>query len=459
MNELEKELIEKNLISDNLKRNIFRECEIIGFDIDHTLALYNLTNLSELMYKAFLKYLIDIKEYPKCLDIFCAEQELKNVGNSKFSFLTKDNFYKMAGVEILIDSKNGNCLKLSHHGFVLKAFHGMRELKESEIKAIYGEDMKIPEKYNYSYEKNHNEHYFYIQGYFENHISSLYSFLVELIDLGLFITEQEILFNDVSYINYNPDNIIKAYERSVIDIIETINFTWTVPAENKIQETGYLFPEIFSNPCKYLCKNSAKYVLILLKRLGKRIFYASNSHREFAHLIIKHALGEDYIEFFDIGVSLCRKPKFFDDGHDISEIYFCFVNHQSQKQKDKIFLSELINDDSKFEMLKKHKAIESNSFEVVKLFYEKLLNKNSLKYIFIGDSILNDCVAPVRYAKIQAIAILEFINCFYHGIKHDNLGEKWTLSQDKEVEQVHIKVTREHAEFAISNVQSLRFFI
>jgi len=77
---------------------------------------------------------------------------------------------------------------------------------------------------------------------------------------------------------------------------------------------GRFFPEIVKNPLKYIqAQPSLRESLIKLKRAGKKLFLATNSHTEYSNLIMTTTLGDDWRSFFDIICCYCRKPLFFWD--------------------------------------------------------------------------------------------------------------------------------------------------
>ena len=402
--------------------------------------MYNLTTLGELLYISFVRYLTEYKNYPNILNIFDLVQESQNLSSENLKFLNKENYYKFSGVELLIDYEFGNCLKISEDQIILKAIHGIKELNEKEIIEIYGKEMKIPKEYNYTYDVTKTDHYHYMMGYFEYQFSGIFSLCVELFDLGLL----EIIGEE------------RPYHRIFHDIFDALLFNYSAN-DKKMEESGYFYPEIFRNPKKYLCKNSARDALILIKKAGLKTFFATNSYIEFGELIIKNSLGEDYEDLFDLCISYSKKPHFFRLSSDLNQVGFKFPGCEQKKyDKEKILFNNLNEDQELFIELKEKKSIICQSFEVCELFFEKILQKKNLKYLYVGDSILNDCVSTAKNENIKVILIIEFIDSFYHGVKPDNLSEIWHLDIKKEIQQYHVKVAREHAEFSISNVQSLK---
>jgi HAD superfamily 5'-nucleotidase-like hydrolase len=106
-------------------RNLKMESiELIGFDMDYTLALYQQERLEQLSIELTLKKLIENRGYPKAiLD------------------LTYDS--KLAIRGIVIDRQHGNVFKMDKHGYVGRVYHGMRELSEEESTELYRRHTKI----------------------------------------------------------------------------------------------------------------------------------------------------------------------------------------------------------------------------------------------------------------------------------------------------------------------------
>ena len=94
------------------------EIELIGFDMDYTLALYNQRNLERLSIQCTLEKLIAKHDYP--------ESVLKLDYNPEFA---------VRG--IVIDRRYGNLLKMDRFGHVGRVYHGHRLLSKEERRALY----------------------------------------------------------------------------------------------------------------------------------------------------------------------------------------------------------------------------------------------------------------------------------------------------------------------------------
>src|SRR5690242_3014583 len=105
-----------------------KKIKYIGLDMDHTLIRYNIKNFENLVYKLVVEKLIKDKNYP---------EELR-----KFQFTFSD-----AIRGLIIDSKNGNILKLSRFAAIRKSYHGTKEISFANQKKIYRSiyvDLKDP---------------------------------------------------------------------------------------------------------------------------------------------------------------------------------------------------------------------------------------------------------------------------------------------------------------------------
>ncbi len=94
------------------------EIDLIGFDMDYTLALYNQKNLEGLSIKCTLDKLIKQRGYP--------EDILK---------LKYDPLFAVRG--LVVDRKHGNIFKMDRYGHVGRVFHGKRPLGKEERHLLY----------------------------------------------------------------------------------------------------------------------------------------------------------------------------------------------------------------------------------------------------------------------------------------------------------------------------------
>ncbi len=92
-----------------------KKIKLIGLDMDHTLVRYNTKNFEELVFKLVIDKLIEKKHYPEI------------IRNVTFNF-------NDAIRGLVIDSKNGNILKLSRYAAIRHSHHGTRPISFAEQK-------------------------------------------------------------------------------------------------------------------------------------------------------------------------------------------------------------------------------------------------------------------------------------------------------------------------------------
>ena len=197
-----------------------KKIKYIGLDMDHTLIRYNIKNFETLVYTMVVESLIKDKKYP---------EELR-----KLQFNFSD-----AIRGLIIDSKNGNILKLSRYAAIRKSYHGTKEIGFSEQKKIYRSiyvDLKDP-------------NYIAIDTSFSIAFCVLYGQLIDLKDK-------------------NPDDL-PSYSKISSDVIGAVN---------KVHEDGSLKEYITRHMDEYVLQE--KEVVDGLKsyiRYGKKIFLLTNS--------------------------------------------------------------------------------------------------------------------------------------------------------------------------------------
>lgn len=250
-----------------------KKIKLIGLDMDHTLIRYNSKNFESLVYKLVVDKLIEEKQYPP---------EIK-----KFKF----NFDE-AIRGLIIDSKNGNILKLSRYGAIRHSYHGTRLINYAEQKQIY--------RSTYVDLNDHN--YFAIDTSFSIAFCVLYSQLIDLKD--------ELVHE------------LPSYAVIALDVLSTVD---------KIHSDGSLKLCISKNLDAYVLKE--KEVVEGLQRyinLGKKIFLLTNSEFFYTKLLLEYAIdpflekGKTWKDLFEYVITLANKPRFFYDN-----LKFLSINPES----------------------------------------------------------------------------------------------------------------------------------
>lgn len=239
-----------------------KKIKYIGLDMDHTLIRYHIKNFETLVYQMVIDCLIKDKKYPDDL--------------LKLKFVFTD-----AIRGLIIDSKNGNILKLSRFAAIRTSYHGTKEISFDEQKKFYRSvyvDLKDP-------------NYIAIDTSFSIAFCVLYSQLIDLKD-------------------QRPHDL-PSYSMIASDVINSVN---------KVHEDGTLKAYISNHMEKFILQDPAVVKgLKWYKTFGKKFFLLTNSQYNYTDLLLKYAIepflekGESWHDLFEYVITLANKPRFFYD--------------------------------------------------------------------------------------------------------------------------------------------------
>src|SRR5215208_1840246 len=95
--------------------------DLVGFDMDYTLAMYHLRRLEELAFQMTLERLVRYCGYPR-----------------EISSLRYDPEFVIRG--LVLDKHAGNIFKMDRHNHVGRCYHGRRPLAWDERKRLYRDE-------------------------------------------------------------------------------------------------------------------------------------------------------------------------------------------------------------------------------------------------------------------------------------------------------------------------------
>jgi HAD superfamily 5'-nucleotidase-like hydrolase len=230
----------------------------IGFDMDHTLVMYNREEFESLAFRETLKKFIEAG-YPE------------ELGELEF----KPNFLIRG---LLVDMDRGNILKVDGHKYVKTAFHGTKKLdKETRHKLYNSESFKAQE------------------------------FLS--VDTFFALSEVQLFVEIVDYMDANPKKIKKTFREVYDDLRKFIDLSH---ADGSIKNV------VMADPGRFVRKD--KYLSTALMRLvdgGKTVFLLTNSGWEYTNRMMSYILDGEHDEFpswrdyFDYVIVASGKPGFF----------------------------------------------------------------------------------------------------------------------------------------------------
>jgi HAD superfamily 5'-nucleotidase-like hydrolase len=239
-----------------------KKMKYIGFDMDHTLIRYQTQHFEALVYELVIKELLTHKKYPDAIQTL----------NFHFSDAIRG---------LVVDSKNGNILKLNRYSAIRQSYHGTKKINYAEQKQFYRS----------IYVDLSDSNYMAIDTSFSIAFCVLYAQLVDLKD--------------------EMPQSLPSYDVMAWDVLKSVD---------KVHANGSLKQYISKNLDHFVIKEPE--VVEGLKRLthhGKKIFILTNSEYYYTNLLLEYAIdpflkeGESWRDLFEYTITLANKPRFFYD--------------------------------------------------------------------------------------------------------------------------------------------------
>jgi 5'-nucleotidase len=251
----------KIFVNRNLRLD---KIEVIGFDMDYTLAIYKKLKIEELAFNITVEKLIAKRGYPA---------EIKRVRYEADRVIRG----------LVCDKKRGNIFKMDRYGHIGRVYHGATELaKEDRIKLYRTKRVEL-DSYNYAW----------VDTLFALPEACLYSQMVEFFDSV-------------------EDPAVKkpsSYRQLYQDIRECID---EAHADNSLKSVIKKNPELFIERELELA-----HALHRLRSSGKRLFVLTNSAWDYTDVVMRYLLDgmlegyPSWKNFFDYIIVGARKPLFF----------------------------------------------------------------------------------------------------------------------------------------------------
>jgi 5'-nucleotidase len=233
------------------------QIEVIGFDMDYTLAIYRQEEIDQLSIEATAQKLV-ARGYPPSL--------------LQMSYATK---FPIRG--LLVDTKFGNVIKTDRYRYAKKAYHGTRALTSDERKQLYQGKRIRP-----------GPNYHSIDTLYALSEVTVFSAVVDTLDAGGTSVEYPKLFQDV---------------RDCID---------------EAHRDGTIKTRILGDLGRYIERDpDLPATLHKLRSAGKRLFLLTNSELAYTDKVMRYLLDKNLSEYrswrsyFDAIISDARKPSFF----------------------------------------------------------------------------------------------------------------------------------------------------
>lgn len=328
------------------------DCDVIGFDLDHTLCRYHLKETSRLIYESFGRYLVEHRGYDK---------DLLELTPATWDFCFKG---------LVVDLEDGNLVKLSEDGTVLRATHGTRDLSTEELLRHYNptQEWKHFQSLNTSFTRS-AKYYFY-DNYFDLPGALLCARVFDMFHKQGKEVNSEFWKDMIAAIDHN-------YNTSAFK-----------------EDAGTYFPCVKRDPGRYLqpCSDSVKTWLRTMKNAGKVLLLITSSHSDYCRLICEHILGKDFEELFDVIITNALKPGFFS-----------LVPHQRP-------FRNLVNDEEESEglpSLDKPGWYSQGNWPHLHELLKTMTGKSEPKVVYFGDSMRSDMFPASSFGKWETVMIVE----------------------------------------------------
>ena len=242
-------------VNRNLKMGSIRW---IGFDMDHTLALYNRNFIEALAFDLAREALIRERGYTKAL------REARY-----------DPVFGIRG--LVVDKQRGNILKMDQFSYVARAYHGKSILDREARKSIYS-----PRTLTLS-----DERYWTSDTLFGLPEVSLYASAVEVLENSQDEFDTWKLFDDIRY---------------SVDLVHRDGSLKRIILE-RLSEC-------------FLADHNLTRTLDRFRQAGHKLFLLTNSDYSYTDKVLDHVLsdavgGKKWSQYFDLIVVDAKKPDFF----------------------------------------------------------------------------------------------------------------------------------------------------
>jgi len=244
--------------------------EMVGFDMDYTLAIYNQARIEELSMRATLHKLVTAKGYPAAIQ-----------------GLAYDPMLAVRG--LVVDRVNGNIFKPDRYGFPGRARHGLSTIDRARVGELYQrERMRLS-----------NQRYAWIDSLFALPEAVLYACLVDYFD-----THDTPGKPDYTTLwEHIRECIDLAHRDGSIKAIVSVELPDYVERDEGLADALHKF-----------------------RSSGKRLFLLTNSAWDYTSQVMSYLLDgvrggyPSWRNYFDIIVVSAAKPEFFTDDHPFVEL-------------------------------------------------------------------------------------------------------------------------------------------
>ncbi|HVP69395.1 MAG TPA: HAD-IG family 5'-nucleotidase [Anaeromyxobacteraceae bacterium] len=242
--------------------------DLVGFDMDYTLAIYQLVRLEELAFDLTLQRMVGARGWPE-----------------RLRQLRYDNAFVIRG--LVLDKQAGNIFKMDRHNHVGRAYHGLTPLPKEERYRLYRDEKVALSSTRFAW----------IDTLFALPEAALYAQVIDAEEAA----------------GHSLD-----YGRLFRDIRESID---------EVHRDGTLKDVVKSDLSRYVVRDpELGPALHKLRSGGKKLFLLTNSLWDYTDAVMRHLLDgvlpeyPSWRNYFDVVVTASAKPGFFSDDAPFLEL-------------------------------------------------------------------------------------------------------------------------------------------
>lgn len=243
--------------------------EAVGFDMDYTLAIYQLTRLEKLAFALTAERMVERRGYPESI-----------------TALRYDPEFVIRG--LVADKEHGNLFKMDRHNHVGRCYHGRRSLSENELRRLYRD-----EKINLSAPR------------------------FAWIDTLFALPEASLFTEVIDHLEGRGKSV--DYAQLFADVRESID---------GVHRDGTLKAEVCRDLGRYLVRDpELGPALHKLRSGGKRLFLLTNSLPDYTETVMSSLLDgvlpeyPSWRNYFDLVMTAAEKPAFFSEKRPFLEVW------------------------------------------------------------------------------------------------------------------------------------------
>ncbi len=242
--------------------------ELVGFDMDYTLAIYQLRHLEELAFGLTLARMVSHLAYPPAV-----------------ASLRYDPEFVIRG--LVMDKRTGNIFKMDRHNHCGRCYHGRRPLPYEEMRRLYRD-----EKIHLSLPR-----FAWIDTLFALPEACLFAEIIELLEGQGQLVDYGKLYDDIR------------------ESIDTVHRDGTLKVHVKRDLPRYLVKDLELGPALHKLRSG-----------GKKLFVLTNSFADYTEAVMSHVLDgvlpeyPSWRNYFDVVITGAGKPGFFAERRPLLEL-------------------------------------------------------------------------------------------------------------------------------------------